>query len=155
MSFSHSIALLLALLPLDVRDLLREPDYQVIGDGDTWVVQKPEAEVRKPIAISRHRARRAAEFRNRSLPRLRLDGRFVRFDPATYARTPLADWTGQEDARRIEADIREILNRFAPAGAQMLLESVPIYMARLAGASGYTAEENTDHRRLVIYVDPF
>jgi hypothetical protein len=55
----------------------------------------------------------------------------------------------------MEADIHEIVNRFAPAGARALLQSTPLYMARLSGATGHTAEESTDHARFVIYLDPF
>ena len=151
----HSIALLLSMLPLEVRDLLREPDYCVTRDGDRWIVQKPRS-----VRGSRSRShsitdRSAAELRKRSLPRLRLNGLFVRFDPVTYERTEIADWTAQEDAQQIESDIREILNRFAPAGARALLQSTPLYMARLSGATGHTAEESTDRTRFVIYLDPF
>jgi hypothetical protein len=80
---------------------------------------------------------------------------FVRFDPATYNRTVIADWTSQEDAREVEADVRGILQRFAPAGLQALLQSTPLYMARLFGATGHTAEESSDPTRFVIYLDPF
>ena len=149
-----SIALL-ALVLLEAPDFLREPDYSVVKDGDRWVVRKPGLGARQPVAISQHRDRRAAESRRRSLPRLRLSGLFVRFDPVAYARTVIADWTAEEDAQDIEADVRGILNRFAPAGAQALLQSTPLYMARLFGATGHTAEESTDHTRFVIYLDPF
>jgi hypothetical protein len=51
--------------------------------------------------------------------------------------------------------VRGILSRFGPSGALVLLESVPVYMARLAGATGHTAEEANDPTRLVVYLDPF
>ena len=112
-----SIALLVALLALEMRDVLREPDYSVARDGDGWVVQKPAVGGTQPITISRHPDRRAAESRMRSLPRLRLSGLFVRFDPATYERTVIADWRAEKDSQHIEASVREILDRFAPATA--------------------------------------
>jgi len=155
MSSSHFIVLLVALLLFEIPDLLREPDYNVIRDSDGWVLQKPGVGERQPFTISRHQDRNAAESRKRSLPRLRLSGMFVRFDPVTYNRTVIADWTGQEDAQQIDADVRHIVNRFAPAEAQALLQSTPLYMARLSGATGHTAEESTDYGRLVIYLDPF
>jgi hypothetical protein len=155
MSFLCSIALLLVMLRLDVSFLLREPDYAVGKDGDMWVVQKPRVGELQPLTISRHRDRSAAEFRKRSLPRLRLSGLFVRFDPATNERRLIADWAAQEDARDVDRDVREIVNKFGSAEVQALFQSTPIYMARLAGAAGHTAEESTDHGRFVIYLDPF
>jgi hypothetical protein len=155
MSIWQSIAMLMALLPLEIPDVFREPDYFVVRDGDGWVVQKPGAGARQPFTISQHRDRSGAEFRKRSLPRLRLRGVFVRFDPATNTRTAIADWTGEEDAQQLDTDVREIINRFAPAGARALLQSTSVYMARLSGATGHTAEDSSDHARFVIYVDPF
>jgi hypothetical protein len=155
MPLLHPIALLGALVLLDVPVLLQEPDYAVASDGDRWVVQKPRPGVRQPFAISEHRDRSAAELRRKTLPRLRFAGLFVRFDPVTFARAVIADWTAQEDAQDIQADIRGILNRFAPAGSPALLQSTPLYMARLFGATGHTAEETADHTRFVIYLDPF
>jgi hypothetical protein len=155
MSLLHSIALLVAMLPLNVQDVLQEPDYSVAKVGDHWIVQKPRVGGRQPVTISQHHDRSAAELRKRSLPRLRLNGMFVQFDPATYARTVIADWTGHQDAQQIDADVREIVTRFAPAGVQALLQSTRVYMARLSGATGHTAEESTDHASFVIYLDPF
>jgi hypothetical protein len=155
MTFWHWIVLLMPWLQLAVPDYVKEPDYQVIQHGDRWIVQKPQVGTRQPLTISQHPDRSAAEFRKRSLPRLRLDGLFVRFDPVTYARTLIDDWTNQEDARQIGSDVREIVSRFAPAEARALLQSTPLYMARLPGATGHTAEDATDPARLVIYVDPF
>lgn len=155
MPLFHSIALLSALLLLESPDLLVEPSYSVAREGDLWVVQKPGTDARQPIAISQHQDRSAAELRRRSLPRLRLNGQFVRFDPVTRARTLIVDWTGQEDAREVEKDVRDILDKFAPAGTEALLRSTPLYMARLYGVTGHTAEESTDHKRFVIYLDPF
>jgi hypothetical protein len=152
----HHVALLLALLlPLQAPDFLHEPDYAVVNQGGHWIVQKPGVGDRPPVTISQHLDRAAAESRKRSLPRLRLSGMFVRFDPATYERTLIADWTGQQDALHTDAGVREILNRFAPVGVRALLQSTPVYMARLFGATGHTAEESTDHARFVIYLDPF
>jgi hypothetical protein len=147
--------LLPALLALEVPDLLREPGYIITKEGHYWAVRKPGMGSRLPVTISQHRHRSAAELRKRSLPRLRLDGLFVRFDPATFERTVIADWTDQEDAQAIGADVREILNRFAPAGILALLQSTPVYVARLFGATGHTAEESTDPTQFVIYMDPF
>lgn len=151
----YLIALLMVLAPLELPDLLREPDYSVARDGNRWVVLKPGAGERQPFTISQHQHRSAAELRRRVLPRLRLNGLFVSFDPATSARKVIADWTAQEDARHIATDIREILDRFSPAGTQALLQSTPVYMARLFGATGHTAEESTDYAQFAIYLDPF
>ena len=82
---------------------------------------------------------------------------FVRFDPATNARTAIADWTGQEDAQQVDADVREIVNGSRQSGPVpcALLQSTPVYMARLSGATGHTAEDGSDDARFIIYVDPF
>ena len=155
MPLFHSIALLGTLLLLDFPSLLVEPDYSLTRDGNRWVVRKPAVGARQPFTISQHQDRRAAESRRRSLPRLRLNGPFVRFNPLTHTRTLIVDWTGQEDAREIDSDVREIVRRFGPAGTAALLESTPVYMARLFGATGHTAEESGDHTRFAIYLDPF
>ena len=155
MTFWNWIVLLMPWLPFAVPDHVKEPDYQVIQRGDRWIVQKPQVGARQPLMLSLHPDRAAAEFRKKSLPRLRLDGLFVRFDPATYSRTLIADWTDQEDAQQIGLDIREIVSHFAPAEARALLPSTPLYLARLPGATGHTAEEETDRAKFVIYVDPF
>jgi hypothetical protein len=143
------------LLPFGMADLLREPGYSVVRDADTWVVTKPGSGGGEPVAISHHQDRDAAEFRIKTLPRVRLSRWLVRFDPATSSRSPIADWTGQADAGRTESDVRWIFDRFAPEGKRQLLRSTPIYMARLFGASGHTAEENADPSRFVVYFDPF
>jgi hypothetical protein len=148
-------AALAALLPLAIADILREPDYFVERDKDRWVVRKPGGGARQPFTISEHQERGAAERHKRLLPRLRFGGLFVRFNPATFERTMLADWSAHEDGRAIAADVRDILNRFAPAEAAGVLESTPLYLARLFGATGHTAEESTDSARFVIYLDPF
>jgi hypothetical protein len=155
MSFLPLIALVLVMLPLGVPYFLREPDYAVLRDGDRWVVQKPRVGVQQPVIISEHRDRAAAEFRKRILPRVRLSELFVRFDPATKERRLIADWVAQEDARHVDEEVREILNKFASAETRTLLQSTPLYMARLSGAAGHTAEESTDSGRFVIYLDPF
>ncbi len=79
----------------------------------------------------------------------------MRFDPATDARTTVADWTGEPDAREIDAEVRGIAARYAPSGLRVLLESTPVYMAPLFGATGHTAEEAGDPTRFVIYLDPY
>ncbi|MFB3829545.1 MAG: hypothetical protein ACE15B_22430 [Bryobacteraceae bacterium] len=136
-------------------DWLQEPGYIVAREGGRWVVQKPAPGGQPPLVISRHPRREAAEFRAKALPRVRFSGLFVRFDPRTHARTVIADWTAEEDARRIDADLRGILSRFAPAAAREFLPSTPLYMARLSGATGHTAEDSGDATRFVIYLDPF
>jgi hypothetical protein len=68
---------------------------------------------------------------------------------------PLANWTGEGDAQETEADIRLLIERFASPSARSLLASTPIYMARLDGASGHTAEEPGDQHGFVVYIDPF
>lgn len=151
----HAILLLGALAMPGVPELLQEPDYEVVRDGDAWVVRKPELGGRRPITISRHPDRSAAESRKRALPRLRLSGPVVRFNPATNERIVSADWTMEEDARQIEADVREIVDRCAPPGLRALRSSTPLYLARLLGATGHTAEESTDPTRFVVYLDPF
>jgi hypothetical protein len=155
MPLIHMTALLLAPLSLDTADLLREPAYSVAKDCDRWVVQKPAFGARQPFTISYHRDRGPAESLRRSLPRLRLNVPFVRFDPATFERAAIEDWTAQEDARDVAADVHELLDRFGPAGSRALLQSTPLFAARLSGATGYTAEESSDHARFVIYLDPF
>jgi hypothetical protein len=149
------IALLLAFLPLESPDLLREPDYAVVRHGDRWILQKPGVGGRQPFTISEHTDRGAAELRRRSLPRLRLESLFVRFDPASGLRTPIADWTDRNDAQEISADIREVVDRFAPRGTLARLQATPVFMARLFGATGHTAEEPDDFTRFVILLDPF
>jgi hypothetical protein len=155
MTLWHWIVLPMPWLAPAVPDYVKEPDYQVIQSGDRWIVQKPRVGTRQPLPISHHLDRSAAEFRKRSLPLLRLNGLFVRFDPATYARTLIADWTDQEDAQQIGFDVRDIVSQFAPTPSKMLLESTPLYLARLPGATGYTAEDGSDSARFAIYVDPF
>jgi hypothetical protein len=144
-----------ALLPLAPADLFREPDYHIAKAGDLWLVQKPGRGGRQPFTISGHRTRSLAESRRRSLPRVRLNKWFVRLDPATHARTVIADWTDAQDAREITADVHEILSHFGPVTVLSLLRSTPLYMARLGGASGYTGEEKTDSTGFAIYLDPF
>jgi hypothetical protein len=145
----------LVLLPFGLPELLQEPEYSVSRDGNVWMLNKPGTGGRRPVTISQHPNRGAAELRRRSLPRVRLSRPFVRFDPATCRRTLIVDWTGAEDAREIEVDVRELLDRFAPAAKRALLESTPVYMARLSGESGHTAEEETNSASFVVYLDPF
>jgi hypothetical protein len=151
----HTIVLAGALLLSALPEFLEEPGYAIVRDGDQWVVRKPAVGARRPVTISRHDTRDAAESRRRSLPRLRLNGQLMRYDPATQAATSIADWTGEEDARQVEADVRDILSRFAPAGLEVLLQSTPVHMARLFGATGHTAEDSADPSRFVVYLDPF
>ena len=142
MSFLHAVALLLLMLPLGVPYVLREPDYAVVKDGERWVVQKPRDGGRQSVTISQHRDRAAAEFRKRSLPRLRLRGLFMRFDPATNERSLIADWTAQEDARRIvwsgpaALQMRWPARAFAPQAALSVryqLDAAPTAPLRLRG----------------------
>jgi len=99
--------------------------------------------------------RARAEQRMKALPRLRLNRALVQFNPLTRQRTLIEDWKGRSDAQEIEADIQALLDRFAPPVAKPLFSSIPLYMARLSGATGHTAEEWNDHQRFVIYLDPF
>jgi hypothetical protein len=141
---------------------LQEPDY-LIEQGDKWRVKKPRLQLIEPVesglpeawTIFEDEQRAAVEQHKSALPRLRLNRVLVRFNPLTRQRTPIADWTGQGDAQEIERDIHSLVNRFAPAAAQALFSSIPLYMARLNGATGHTAEEPGDSRRFVIYLDPF
>ena len=91
----------------------------------------------------------------KTLPRLRLNRALVEFNPLTRQRTLIADWKDQGDAQEIEADIQALLDRFAPPPAKALLSSIPLYQARLSGATGHTAEEWNDRQSFVIYLDPF
>jgi hypothetical protein len=91
----------------------------------------------------------------KALPRLRLNRALVEFNPLTRQRTLIEDWRDQGDAQEIEADIQALLDRFAPPVANALFSSIPLYMARLSGATGHTAEEWNDHQHFVIYLDPF
>ena len=90
-----------------------------------------------------------------ALPRLRLNGAFVSYSPITKQRALVEDWTGENDSQEIGADIDLLLKRFASPVARDLWTSTPLYMARLNGAAGHTAEEPDDFRRFVIYLDPF
>lgn len=154
MLFLHPIAVLLLVLAGN-PDFLRESGYFVARDGEEWVVRKPRAGGRPPLTISRHRDRQAAESRTGALPVLRLSAAFVHFDPVTNSRTVIGDWTAEEDAREISAGVGGILDLFAPPALRALLETTPLYMARLFGATGHTAEESADPTSFVIYLDPF
>ncbi len=88
-------------------------------------------------------------------PPVRLNRSLVKFDPVTGRRTLIEDWTGTSGAEETEAEIRELLNRFAPPALRALFRSTPLYMAPLPGASGHTAEEPDNHQQFVIYIDPF
>ena len=142
---------------------LLEPDYFVEAEGRKWKLRKPKLRVLAPTesgssqvwTIFEDKSRRIVDRRGSELPRLRLSRALVTFDPLTRRRAPIEDWTGLNDAQETEADIRALLDRFAPAAAQALFSSTPFYMARLNGASGHTAEEPNDHQRFVIYMDPF
>jgi hypothetical protein len=149
------IGLLALAPPIAVPDFLREPEYAVVKDGGRWSVRKPAVGAHGPLTVSRHPDRRLAESRRRSLPRVRLNVPYVRFDPASYKRTAIADWTEAPDAQAVALDVRDLLTRFAPPGIGGLLDTTPVYMTRLAGAAGYTAEESADCKRYVVYLDPF
>lgn len=157
-----AISLTPPLDPTGVPTLLREPDYFVEDAGGLWRVRKPRLWVLQhasspppePWTIFEDQRRAAAEGRRNALPRLRLNRPLVAFNPLTQRRTILEDWTGQSDAREIETEVHALLGRFAPP-APSALSATPVYMARLNGASGHTAEEPDDPRRFVIYLDPF
>lgn len=164
MALTQVLGVLLSLLPAQAPlALLQEPDYFTEKNGDKWTLRKPALQIFEPAEGAPPRAwtifedehRITVEQRKNALPRLRLNRALVQFHPLTRRRQPIADWTGQSDAREIESDIHTLLNRFAPASSAALLSSTPIYMARLNGATGHTAEELGDHRRFVIYMDPF
>jgi hypothetical protein len=87
-------------------------------------------------------------------PHWRLSRAFVSFNPVTRERTTLEDWTNSADAQATEAKVHALLKQFAPASAGALSRT-PVYMARLYGASGYTAEEPHDPNSFVLYADPF
>jgi hypothetical protein len=155
MTLRHSFALLVPWLLLALPDFLLEPDYALIQENAHWILQKPGFGARQPVTISRHDNRGAAEFRKLVLPRLRLDTWLVQFDPASNTRRPIIDWTTPEDARQIGAEVRELVNQFSRPSAKALLESTPLFMARLPGAVGHTAEDANDAAQFVIYVDPY
>src|SRR5687768_13363253 len=142
---------------------LQEPGYFIDKQGGKWAIKKPKlrvlpiSQIPSPEAwtIFEHTQRTTVEERKKALPRLRLNREFVAFNPLTRQRTLLEDWKDQSDAQEIEADIQAILSRFAPAPAATSFSSIPLYMARLSGASGHTAEEWNDDQRFVIYIDPF
>lgn len=136
--------------------ILWEPPYFLEREGDTWHVKKPRLDAPSQAwTVFESRRRPTAEQRKSALPRVRLNRPLVRFNPATRERKPVADWTGQDDAREVEAAIRALLARFAPPEARALFSQTPLYMARLYAASGHTAEEPDDFRRFVVYLDPF
>src|SRR5688572_14833495 len=153
---SHSTS---AVIPA----FLQEPGYFIEKEGGKWAMKKPKLKVLQISPIPSPQAwtifedtqRTTVEERKRALPRLRLNREFVAFNPLTRQRTLLEDWKDQSDAQEIEADIQAILGRFAPAPAATSFSSIPLYMARLSGASGHTAEEWNDDQRFVIYIDPF
>jgi hypothetical protein len=168
MALRHAAGLFLAICSLQAPAVetagtpafLQEPDYFLAKDEGKWIVRKPafrifDATERDawPIFESDQWAR--AEQLKNGLPPLRLNRALVTFNPLTRRRTPVADWSGQKDALEVEEDLRALLRRFGSPAAWELHSSVPFYMARLSGASGYTAEEPDDATRFVIYLDPF
>jgi hypothetical protein len=147
----------------EIPAFLQEPGYFIEKKVGKWAMKKPKLRVLQISQIPSPQAwtifedtqRTTVEERKKALPHLRLNREFVAFNPLTRQRTLLEDWTDQGDAQEIEADIHAILDRFAPAAATTSLSSIPLYMSRLSGASGHTAEEWNDHQRFVIYIDPF
>jgi hypothetical protein len=144
----------------EIPAFLQEPGYFIEKEGGKWTLKKPRLRVLQISAtqtwtIFEDRHRTTVEERKKALPHLRLNREFVAFNPLTRQRTPIEDWKDQSDAQEIEADIQEILSRFAPAATTTSFSSIPLYMARLSGASGHTTEEWNDHQRFVIYIDPF
>jgi hypothetical protein len=142
-------------------ELLEEPGY-FIDQGDKWRLRKPKLRVLEPQResleawkIFEDENRASVERRMKTLPRLRLNRALVSYNPITRQRTTIEDWTGENDSREIEADIQSLIQRFAPTGVRELLPAAPLYMARLNGAAGHTAEEPSDARKFVIYLDPF
>lgn len=140
---------------------LQEPGY-FVEKGGKWRLRKPKLQVLEPesdplqawtIFEDEHRA--SVEEKMKALPRLRLNRALVSYNPVTRQRTLIEDWTGENDSQEIEADIQLLVKRFGSAAARDLLPSTPLYMARLNGAAGHTAEEPDDYRKFVIYVDPF
>jgi hypothetical protein len=149
--------------PTEIPAFLQEPGYFIEKQGDKWALKKPGLRVREseesrpPQAwtIFEDSQRAAVERRMKALPRLRLNRALVEFNPLTRQRRLIVEWKDQGDAQEIEADIHALLDRFAPPATKALFSSVPLYMARLSGATGHTAEEWNDHQRFVIYLDPF
>jgi hypothetical protein len=149
--------------PTEIPAFLQEPSYFIEKQGDKWAVKKPRLRVLEVAespspqtwTIFEDSQRTAVEKRMKALPRLRLSRPLVEFNPLTRQRTLVVDWKDQSDAQEIEADIQALLDRFAPPVAKALLSSIPLYMARLSGATGHTAEEWNDRQRFVIYLDPF
>jgi hypothetical protein len=149
--------------PTAIPAFLQEPSYFIEKQGDKWAVKKPRlrvlevAESPSPQAwtIIEDSQRAVVERRMKTLPRLRLNRALVEFNPLTRQRTLIADWKDQGDAQEIEADIQALLDRFAPPAPKALLSSIPLYQARLSGATGHTAEEWNDRQSFVIYLDPF
>jgi hypothetical protein len=147
----------------EIPAFLQEPGYFIERQGDKWAVKKPglrvleSGENRPPQAwtIFEDSLRVTAERRMKALPRLRLNRELVEFNPLTRRRTLIVNWKDESDAQEIESDIRALLDRFAPPAAKALFSSIPVYQARLSGATGHTAEEWNDHQRFVIYLDPF
>ncbi|MCL4852224.1 MAG: hypothetical protein KJZ78_12690 [Bryobacteraceae bacterium] len=143
--------------------LLQEPGYFIETAGGKWRVRKPGIRIFDPVGSKPAEAwtvfedtrQDMVEWRKEALPKLRLNRALVRFDPITRRRTLVEDWTRESDALEIEADVRALLERFAAPDVLALFSSTPLYMARLNGASGHTAEEWNDQQRFVIYIDPF
>jgi hypothetical protein len=151
------ILCLLLLQGESASPVLKEPDYFIDrSESNKWRLRKPRLQgSQEAWIIFEDKSRTIVENRRNALPRVRLSRPLVVFSPLTRQTMPLEDWTGENDALEIEADIQHLVNRFAPATARTLLSSTPVYMARLAGASGYTAEQANDARKFVVYIDPF
>ncbi|MEB2359757.1 MAG: hypothetical protein HUU41_14060 [Bryobacteraceae bacterium] len=147
----------------EIQALLQEPGYFIEKAGGKWTVRKPGIRVFDPEGgkppevwtVFADTRQNMAEWRKEALPKLRLSRALVRFDPVTRRRTLVEDWARERDARATEADVRALLDRFAPPDVPVLLSSTPLYLARLNGASGHTAEEWNDQHRFVMYIDPF
>jgi hypothetical protein len=147
----------------EIPAFLQEPSYFIEKQSDKWAVKKPGLRILEPAGSRSPRAwtifedtqRATVERRMKALPRLRLNRALVEFNPLTRQRTLIVDWKDQGDAQEIGTDIQALLDRFAPPAAKALFSSIPLYMARLSGATGHTAEEWNDHQRFVMYLDPF
>jgi hypothetical protein len=156
LGLQFGLALLLLQTPTSSADLLlREPGYFIDKQGEIWRLRKPRLRAGPAWIVFEDTFFAAVEQQKRTLPRLRLNRLLVSYHPGTGQRLPVANWSGADDAKEVEADVQDLLRRHAPPFARPMLAATPIYMARLNGASGHTAEEWRYPGRFVIYLDPF
>ena len=156
LAIQFGFALLLVQTAASNGDLLlREPGYFIDKQGEIWRLRKPRLRTGPAWSVFEDTFFAAVEQQKRTLPRLRLNRPLVSYHPGTGQRSTVADWSGADDATEVEADVQDLLQRHAPPFARPMLAATPIYMARLNGASGHTAEEWREPGRFVIYLDPF